>query len=107
MNLRKRFAEWICPDVVLENILSRGLDRAFVATKVDGKERVVSVSELIRCYQKNAAADNRMREAAEVLKAAKRAAKDAPKYDECNVQMAADWLHLHFQLNTPEQRPGA
>ena len=46
-------------------------DRMLVNVKVDGKVSRVRVSELVRSYQKNQAADNRLRAATLALRAAK------------------------------------
>jgi hypothetical protein len=65
MNLRRGLANWLYP---VEEISS-------VTVKVDGKEKLVSIADLVRAYQKNAAADNRLREATAKLRAAERAMK--------------------------------
>jgi hypothetical protein len=57
-------------------ILTGDLDSLFVRTKVDGACGIASVGDLLRCYQKNRHADNRMREAADTWKRAKES--DAP-----------------------------
>jgi hypothetical protein len=48
-------------------------ERMLVTVKVDGKVSRVPVSTLVRSYQKNQAADNRLRAATLALRAAKSA----------------------------------
>jgi hypothetical protein len=44
-----------------------------VRVKVDGEVKMVRICDLVRVYQKNAAADNRLRDATAKLRAAEKA----------------------------------
>lgn len=66
MNLFRRLFRR-APDSAPLRILSGDLDDLFVMTKVDGVRGLASVGDLVRSYQKNRHADNRMREAAALI----------------------------------------
>ena len=60
-----------------ENIAPEVIEPAKFRVKVDGVEMEVDQDELIRTYQKNAAADHRLEEAARILREAQLAAQTA------------------------------
>lgn len=60
-------------------VLTDGLDRTMVRVKVDGVEQEIPVADVVRSYQKDAAAQARLNEATRVLEEARRTAAAATK----------------------------
>ncbi len=58
-------------------VLTDGLDRTMVRVKVDGVEQEIPVADVVRSYQKDAAAQARLNEATRVLDEARRTAAAA------------------------------
>jgi len=58
-------------------VLTDGLDRTMVRVKVDGVEQEIPVADVVRSYQKDAAAQARLNEATRVLEEARRTAAAA------------------------------
>ena len=70
-------------------VLTDGLDRTMVRVKVDGVEQEIPVADVVRSYQKDAAAQARLNEATRVLEEARRTAAAATKPPAAVEQAAA------------------
>lgn len=60
-------------------VLTDGLDKTMVRVKVDGVEMEIPVADVVKSYQKDSAAQNRLNEATRVLEEARRTAAAATK----------------------------
>lgn len=60
-------------------VLTEDLDKTMVRVKVDGVEQEIAVADVVRSYQKDAAAQARLNEASRILEEARRTAAQTPK----------------------------